>query len=191
MSFRLSRLSAVVLFLMGSHSVTAFSQPQITPRGQDLSRTIRLWISGGLGPGSFHGAGDGITARASGMISVNRAVAMLRTSGSIEGFDGHSDHAEKSLLGGVRLGGKNLYLIPAIGVGNARWTNDYCSAHAICTPEEAAQLDARGRVVAFDIGVHASKLLAGLAVNVSGVAGGEKTDLLAIVISLELGAFGR
>jgi hypothetical protein len=39
--------------------------------------------------------------------------------GSFEGSDGHTDHREASVLGGVRFGGKNFYLIPAIGSGNS------------------------------------------------------------------------
>lgn len=48
-----------------------------------------------------------------------------------------------------------------------------------------------GPVMAYDIGVHASKLFAGVALNIMGVTGPGRRNLTAIVLSLELGAFGR
>jgi hypothetical protein len=191
MTFAFGRLAAAAVLMTAVHSGTALAQTTNRVPEQDLARTIRLWVSGGIGPGAFHGVGGGGSARASGTISIDRAVAMFRMTGSIEGVDGHSDHAEKSLLAGVRLGGNSVYFVPAIGIGNARWTDDYCSAHAICQPDVAAQFEDEGRVVAYDIGLHASKRFVGVALNVTGVAGSGRTDLLALVLSLELGAFGK
>jgi hypothetical protein len=159
-------------------------------RGEDLSRTTRLWLSGGLGPSGYHATG-GVGARGSATLAVDRAVAMFRKTGSFEGSDGHTDHGESSALLGLRIGGALFYLIPAIGLGTARWSDDYCTAHAQCTPDVAAEFKAEGRVVAYDIGLHASKRFAGVGLNITGVTGGEKLDLLALVLSLEVGAFGR
>jgi hypothetical protein len=182
---------ALVFALFFGASFRAFAQTNPGQDDRDLARTVRAWASGGLGTGAFNGVGGGASARANGTVSIDRAVAMFRMTGSIEGIDGHTDHAEKSILGGIRFGGKNVYVIPAVGIGHARWVDDYCNAHAICTPNMAAQFEDEGRVIAYDLGVHATKFFAGLALNITGVAGSGKTNLLAMVISLELGAFGR
>jgi hypothetical protein len=76
-------------------------------------------------------------------------------------------------------------------VGTARWHDDLCTAHVPCTPAVAAQFEAEGRVMAYDIGLHASRRFAGFGLNLTGVAGSTKTDLMALVLSIELGAFGR
>jgi len=185
------RCQSAVLALTMAASLAAGALAQPTrSSGEDLSRTNRFWLSGGFGPAGFHGT-SGISARASATATVDRAVGMFRMTGSIEGIDGHVDHREKSALVGVRFGGKNLYLIPAMGIGYAHWHDDLCTAHITCTPAVAAQYEDEGRVVAFDVGLHASKLFAGFGVNLTGVKGSGKTDLMALVFSLELGAFGR
>jgi hypothetical protein len=175
------------VFTVGqTHRVLA----QDAPRSEALSRATSIWLSGGFGPSSFYSSG-GVSARASATLSVGGVVAMGRMTGSIEGVDGHVDHREKSVLAGLRLGGKNFYLIPAIGIGHALWTDDLCTAHITCTPAEAAQFEDEGRVVAYDISVHATKLVAGVGLSLTGVAGSDKKNLLALVLSLELGWFGR
>jgi hypothetical protein len=186
----LVQYAALAGMLAAGPEVIAAQTSNPTSQGEDLSRTTRFWLSGGLGPSGFHGT-SGVGARASATLSIDRAVAMFRMTGSIEGVDGHTDHAESSVLLGLRLGGKHFYLIPAIGRGTARWSDDLCTAHVTCTPEVAAQFKAKGPVIAYDIGLHASKLFAGVGLNVTGVAGSEKLDLLALLFSVELGAFGR
>ncbi len=153
-------------------------------------RTVRVWLSLGLGPGEFYDT-DGVSARASITGSLSRAVVMVRATGSFEGIDGHSDHSESSILGGVRLGGKSLSIIPALGIGKARWTNDLCTAHITCTPEVAAQYVDEGIVAAYDVGVHASYRFIGIAANFTGAAGSPKRLLRALVLSVELGVFGK
>ncbi len=95
------------------------------------------------------------------------------------------------MLGGIRLGGKHLYMIPALGVGYARWTEDLCTDHIICTPEVAAQYAEKGGVVSYDFGFHATRSFGGLGLNIFGTAGAPKRNLMAMVFSLELGSFGR
>lgn len=80
----------------------------------------------------------------------------------------------------MRFGGKHLYLIPAIGLGRARFDDDYCREHAQCTPAEAGELVSDGPALAYDIGVHASKVIAGLAFNITGLAGSTKRTLTAL-----------
>lgn len=191
MIVRFGKYVAVASMLAVGHPASSVAQATSpASRGEDLSRTTRIWVSGGLGPSGYHTSG-GVTLRAGATISIDRAVAMYRTTASFEGSDGHTDHGESSVLLGLRFGGKHFYLIPAIGVGNANWSDDYCTAHAQCTPDVAAQFKAEGRVISYDIGLHASKLFAGVGLNVTGVAGSAKLDLLALVLSVELGAFGR
>ena len=194
MILRFLQYGALALMLAASDPGVSAAQTTSPPSpGEDLSRKTRIWLSGGLGPSGYHGTA-GVALRASGTVSIDRAVAMYRKSVSFEGSDGHTDHGESSVLLGLRVGGKHAYLIPAIGLGDASWSDDYCTAHAQCTPDVAAQYKASGRVIAYDIGLHASKWVAGLGLNITGVTGvgaAEKLDLLALVLSVELGVFGR
>ena len=184
------RLSVLCALLLGhTFAAAAQTEPQAPPAVAPTS-SIGFWVSGGLGSGDFHET-SGISGRASATLTLNQVAVMLRTTGSFEGIDGHTDHAETSLLFGGRFGGKYLFVIPAVGLGKARWADDHCTAHFQCTPAEAAQYEDEGRVVAFDIGVHAARLVAGVALNITGVAGSTKRNLLAMVVSLELGAFRK
>jgi hypothetical protein len=192
MIHRFFKHAALAAMLVGHPGLSAAQTSRPASQGEDLNRTIRVWVSGGLGGAGYH-AGGGVTLRASANASIDRAVAMFRSTVSFLPSDGHTSHRESSVLLGRRVGGKHFYLIPAIGLGEARWSDDWCTGHAQCTPDEAAQYKARGRVIAYDIGLHASKLFAGVALNINGVTrGGEsKLDMLGFALSLKVGAFGR
>ncbi|HET9424674.1 MAG TPA: hypothetical protein VFO55_04815 [Gemmatimonadaceae bacterium] len=153
-------------------------------------RDVRVWLSAGAGPSTFRHS-EGGSLRASATVSVGRAALLGRQSLNFEGIDGHVSIDESAVLAGWRFGGKHLFVIPAVGVANAHWLDDLCTAHITCTPEATAELESKGPGVAFDLGFHASKLIAGLALNISGIAAPEKRRYLATVISIELGFFGR
>ena len=162
----------------------------ITAGGQatEPRMPINLWVSGGLGPSGFHQS-SGVTLRGSGSLSVDRGVLKVRRSVTFEGVDGHQDLEERAVLAGWRLGDNYAYMIPAIGVGTARFDDDMCEAHVTCTPAVAASRDSEGAVVAYDIGLHMSRLVLGLAFNVSGTIGPSKRSHTALTLSLEFGAF--
>ena len=156
-----------------------------------LRHLTRFWVSGGIGSAGYYETGPGVSLRTSATLSFDRAVVMVRKSDSFEGIDGHTSLIETSVLAGMRFGRKSLYVIPALGVANAYWLDDYCTEHAFCTPSQAAQYESKGSGFAYDVGLHASKLLAGLAVNVGGIATPRKRRLFTTSVSLELGWFER
>lgn len=191
-SLRSAFRPAVIACLVGllGPSVASAQTTDPIPPAVAPPRISRIWVSGGLGPAGFYRTG-GLGYRASANLSVDRLVLTFRKAGAIESFDGHRHLLGTSVLGGYRLGGKYLYMIPALGFGTASFEDDLCTNHIQCTPDVAAQYQDDGPVVAYDVGFHANWFVAGLSVNLTGAAGSPKRNFTALVFSFSLGWFGQ
>jgi hypothetical protein len=157
--------------------------------GDTVARTwrsgpLRLWLAGGLGPSSFFQA-SGAAARSSITVAYGRAVVFRRSLAAFDGIDGYLSTDETSLLAGYRSPGRHRYYILALGSASTIWQD----GHGYCASPCAFRYESNG--VAYDLGVHATRMLGGFAVNVSGVVGPPKARVLAVVLSPELGWFGR
>lgn len=149
--------------------------------------SLHRWITLGLGPAGYYRNGNTTAFRAAANLSFGRAAALLRASLTGDGIDGYEEASERSLLAGIRLGGRRFYMIPAAGFGSSHWHDGYpCSISFQCTAAEEAQYDSKGYGFASDVGLHASLKWVGLALNYSAISG-DRRSLSAIVFSVELG----
>jgi hypothetical protein len=183
-------LVASIIGLSATVSVPVRAQDSTaaTPAAQ-APRPVLVWLSGGLGPAYYRNS-DAIALRGSVSFSYGRAVLVARATDAFDGIDGYTSTKESSVLGGLRVGGPHLYLITAVGAAKVRWEDNSCSSFS-CGPgvPPVDELDRMG--MAYDVGVHLGKWIAGLAVNLSGVTGPSRGRLTAFTVSIELGWFGR
>lgn len=185
--WRFGILACAMFAVAGTVSAQASDS---TPSPPKVQWPIRLWVSGGLGGASLY-RGAGLAVRSSATLSFRRGVLLVRRTKASGAADSYVDITEGSILGGMRLGWKHLYLTPAIGIGDAKWTYDVCDAGISCTQDALAQNQDKGRGMAYDIGLNASWRIVGVGFNIGGLRGAEKRTMTANVISVQLGWFGR
>lgn len=152
------------------------------------------WISLGAGNSNFV-LGSGVGARASGALSVNRFLGMVRGSAATTGsgcFFGDGDCAtasELSALFGLRTTGSKFFATGAVGVSGV-WsaTRGLDESGPNCKNDSCNGRSDAG--VAYDFGLHAGKYI-GVAMHLSGTLGSAQSRFTILTMSLEVGSFGR
>ena len=178
-------LALKAAFLLCFAASTLVRAQSTTPDSSWRTGPLRLWVSGGLGPSKFF-ENSGAAVRGAISISYGRYVAMVRDMDAFDGIDGYLSTEETSTLLGYRFGGRHRYRILAIGFGNSTWKD----GHGLCASVPCA-FRSEGRGLAYDLGFHATRSLGGIAVNFSGVLAAQRVRVFAVVISPELGWFGK
>ena len=147
-------------------------------------RPLRVWVAGGLGSSAFYGE-SGIAIRSSASVSYSRFVLTWRSLDAFDGIDGYLSTDARSGLVGYRMGRRHVYSIVALGFAKTVWKDGhgYCAAPCEYRSEDSG--------LAYDFGFHATRMLGGLAINFSGVAGPPQARISSLVLSPQLGWFGK
>lgn len=178
-----ARLTAALLLLLPCSTICRAQSAPSDSSWRD--GPLRLWVAGGLGISSFF-ENSGAAVRSAASVSYGRYVVAFRSTDAFDGIDGYYSTHEKSALLGYRFGGRHLYNIVAIGLANATWKD----GHGSC-PNVPCQYRYDGRGFAYDFGFHATRMLGGVALNVSGVVAAPRVRVFAMTISPEVGWFGK
>jgi hypothetical protein len=175
----------MVAFAFAAPAAAQAAPGDTAPRTWWRNQPTRVWVAGGLGPADYFEA-SGAAIRTSASLSYGRAVVMVRFLDAFDGIDGYTSTEGTGTLAGFRLGRRYLYAIPALGFGNLVWKDGHGSCSAPC----AYRLEGKG--LAYDLGLHATRLLGGVGLNASGFWGTAPHErVFALVLSPQLGWFGK
>ena len=180
--------TAIVLLVAGALCSRASAQQLATAVDTEArsGNGVTAWASAGFGEARIRGSnGSPIAVALRASASISDVVVMARfaeVGPFLVGGDGVDDAA---LLVGVRSGGHRLFATATVGYSRV-------------TPYHGGGIDGPARTtglsqdaLAYDLGIHANLLIPGLSLGLSGDLGPPRIAYTAIVLSMELGWFGK
>ena len=180
----LSPILLIALLVAHPRAASAQSPSDTSASSASPHRPTAVWLSVGLGPGSKVGHNDTeISAVFRANVSTGPLLFTYRSSDISPGDfgDGVRDDA---LLAGLRTGGHRLFAAAALGYARAAPYHE-CN----CGDESSPAPRAGG--LAYDLTLHANARVPGIALSMSGTAGGARVSYRVFTVALEFGWFGE
>ena len=180
-------LMQTVTMAVAPNALRGQAAPDTSARSATAPARVNVWASAGLGPGEMQANSNGVVAGfLRGSVSVGPWLASYRVTDIGPFLSSGNGLADNALLVGLRSAGPRLFASAELG-------------YAYTSPYYSQSMDAGGRhipqgsqsAMAFDVALHATAPVGGVALTLSGAAGPARSTYTAMSFSVELGWFGR
>ena len=151
------------------------------------SNSVNGWATLSLGGSKVAGNRDAVLAAAlRGTASYNRAILEIRVTDAGPFLQSGNGVSEAAALAGFRTMGRRLFATAALGYGSV-------VPYHQCGIDGCARSDTgpRSGTLAYDFGLHANLVFAGVGAGLWGTVGPSGYAYTAVGLSAELGWFGR